>query len=107
MWWEQTGSYLSKMEIVPIVFFILLAINGGNVFAFVTGGAHQLVGVILNKGGIADWLCRMAKGFLALQTLQDTKIQSKTPKEIRNPILRVGRTCELTDKTSHTPLTLN
>jgi hypothetical protein len=52
------GEYLSKMAIVPIFFFILLAINGGNVFAVVARGIHQLVGVIFNKGGNADWLCR-------------------------------------------------
>jgi hypothetical protein len=77
--WEQMGEYLSKMAIVTIFFFILLAINGGNVFAFVTRGVHQLVGIIFNKGGIVDWLCRMTEGFSAVQTCKTPNYNQKRP----------------------------
>jgi hypothetical protein len=82
--WEQTGEYLSKVAIVTIFFFILLATNAGNVFAFVAGGVrgvHQLVGVIFNKGGFADWLCRMTEGFLALQTCKAPNYNQKRLKK--------------------------
>jgi hypothetical protein len=65
MW---TAGYLNKMTFVTIIFFFVLAIKGGEVFASFAGVLHQGVGFIVKKSGFAEWMCRMTKGFLAPQT---------------------------------------
>jgi hypothetical protein len=54
-WWGRAVEYLSKMAIVTIFFFILLAINGGNVFVFLPEGCTNWWVLSSLRGAL--WIC--------------------------------------------------
>jgi hypothetical protein len=69
------------MTFVTIVFFFLLAIKGGEVFASFASVLHQGVGFVVAKGGVAEWMCRMLKGFSAPQTCTPKRHNQKPPRK--------------------------
>jgi hypothetical protein len=75
------------MAIVPIFFFILLAIDGGNIFVFVAEGYTNWWVLSSTRGalqiGYAEW-----QRLLGPSDMQDTRLQSKTPEEMHNLVLR-------------------